>query len=409
MRNIDSLFDISGRTIHSVWLFCIVIGTISCGEPAVPEGPALEEIFAIEVPLDRVRALDRYLAGATLADLHEIEAAADAARPRIDHATGAVLALWWTGQDPHSAYGEGTLHYWLDGPTWAGIVAREWTRTDPDGALREMRNALKTEGGANWQRTISLAVVRGWFDVPGREPGPLLDFIGNLAEGRIKKEALDLLITRSIATQSTGEAIAFVEGLPSFDLIGPSALKQDAFRRLATQLAARDPERALEWAERHSGSVFGEGLFLRVARRWARDDAPAAMAWAQSIPETAAAGPSRDPILRAIVRSWNSVDRQAAAEFLDARPLDAEWKPLFHMSVTWQAQAGDGEGALARIEAKTRLEGAEYRDELVVAAARAWRKRDLEAAEAWLARAGLSAELVGAIRTAAGRPGQKPR
>ena len=92
MRNVDSLFDISGRTIHSVWLFCIVIGTISCGEPAVPEGPALEEIFAIEVPLDRVRALDRYLAGATLADLHEIEAAADAARPRIDHATGAVLA-----------------------------------------------------------------------------------------------------------------------------------------------------------------------------------------------------------------------------------------------------------------------------------------------------------------------------
>lgn len=394
-----------------VCLFFLCCASVSCLEQKPLGGTALPlvEIFAIEDPLDRARELDRALAGRTLEDLPEVVATADAARNRIDFATGSLLALWWVRQDPRSAYDEGLPHFWLEGPVWAEIVMREWSRTSPDEALDAARRALASEGGPNWQRTLSLAVVRGWFDAPGRALGPLLEFVETLPEGRPKKEALDQLISRAMRSRSLDEAIELVENLPDFDSIGRSALKQDAFSRLATQLAARDPERAIEWAERQSSSFFGEGLFVRIARRWARNDAPAAMAWAESLSEGTSAWESRPRILIAIVRSWNSVDAQAAAAFIVEKPLDETWKPLFQMVVARQAQVGDGEGALARIDAKTRAEGAEYRDELVVAAGRAWRKRDQEAAEAWLAEADLAPDLVQAIRSPGGRSGRNTR
>ena len=55
------------------------------------------------------------------------------------------------------------------------------------------------------------------------------------------------------------------------------------------------------------------------------------------------------------------------------------------------------------------VKSAEYRDELVVAAGRAWRKRDQEAAEAWLAEADLAPDLVQAIRSPGGRSGRNTR
>ncbi|MGB0618984.1 MAG: hypothetical protein ACPGVZ_05875 [Myxococcota bacterium] len=397
---------------------CFTLGAVatflltqtSCGESSITEAPSLAEAFAIDEPLDRARALDRALQGMTLSDIAEVEASADAARARLDHASGAILALWWARHDPSSAYDDGLPHFWLDGPTWASIVVREWARTAPSDAIPAVQRALEVQGGSNWPRTLSLAVVRGWFDVPDRDVSPLLDFVDTLPEGRTKKEALDLLIGRAITTRSTDEAIAFVEGLPNFDTIGPSALKQDAFSRLATQLAARDPDRALAWAQRHSSSHFGDGLFVRIARRWARTDAPAALAWAESLAAASPAHASKDRILTAIFRSWNSVDPKSAAAFLDARPLDVEWKPLFQMSVTHQAQAGAGEAALARIAAKTGAGvGAEFRDELIVSAVRAWRKRDESAAEAWIANAGLEPAVLRAIRTPIGPRGRSAR
>ena len=386
IENISIFQALGWSSPAKIWILFTLFGLISCGgsDPAPPD-LGLDQIMMIEDPRNRADQLGAYLDGVTLRQLPEIADVLDQNHARIDAATGISVALWWVQQDPTSAMNEGLTHHWIEGPLWASTVIREWARLAPEQALGAASEALATQGGPNWHRTITIALVRGWFDEADRSPDQLIAFIGGLPPGRAQKEPLDVLFNQMISSQETEKAIALVEGMLEHDSIGRNAMKMDAFHRLATQLAARDPQRAIEWADGHRGGPYGAGLYTRIARRWARHDPAAAAAWAETLPEN---GTKHDQILKAILRGWNSTDRQSAAEWVDSKPIEGNRTELFHMSAVHQARHGAPALAAARVE---RLASGELREEVLVGVGRAWLQSDPEGAEKWLGEIELSA------------------
>jgi len=394
-----------GLLLRLFCLFCLfgfaLVGMISCGEEMARPVPELAEILGIDDPRVRVREFSRYLDGVSLAELPEIRATLESRRLELDAAMGVELALWWTQRDPASAYDQGLRDYWIEGPLWGATVVREWARLDPESALAKVRGALASEGGPGWERTLSLALIRGWFDQPGRDLAPLVAFVETLEVGRPQKEALDLVLNELVAFRSPAEAIAFAESLPDLDEIGPSAFKRDTFKRLATQLAGRDPAFATKWVMEQSHRDYRDELVVRVARRWARDDGQAALAWASRL---AASEPARPRAMLEAMRGWVSVDGPAAAAWIDAQPATDELAPLLKLSVLREANSKRPEAAMARLE---RLAPGPLKSELQVEVAHAWLRFDRPRAEAWIASAGLTEAQQRAIRQPA-QPGRPP-
>lgn len=387
----------------------------ACGavESSSRGASSLDEVFSIEAPRERARALDEYLTAAGPADLPAVLERFESERMRLDVVSVGMLALWWTGFDPAGAYEEGRERHFVDAQTWASIVVREWARIAPDAALAAVRDATKRHGGVDWQRELALSVIRGWLDVPGRDLEPLLAFARSLPAGRPQKEALDTLLVRKIHQSSVDEAIEFVERLPNLDRVGRDPFKHDAFKRLATQLAARDPARAIAWAERHAGHPFGAELRVRIARRWSRDDPAAAIAWAETIPLPEASGSRGAPAtseraqaLKAALRNWLTLDPAAARAWVDAQPYDDRLHPLLELTLLHQAGQGDGTGALARLEARDDVADP---TPLIVTIGQVWRRQDEASAEAWLASAGLEPAVERAIRNPPRRRGAAVR
>jgi hypothetical protein len=373
------------------------LALVSCVEaPSDAEPKDLVTILKVENPRERSGLLRAHLDASEPADLPDLLASLQAERLRLDNAVGVELALWWTQQDPVSAYEDGLKGRWLEGKLWAETVVREWTRLAPEEALAHVRRALVKEGGPGWGRTLMMALVRGWFDSPDPDVKPLIGFIEHLEPGRPKKEALDLLLTRMIAFGSREEAIAFVTGLPDFDEFGRSALKKDAHKRLATQLAARDPEEAARWALEQASGPYGEELLVRVGRRWARDEGQRAVEWARSVPEDSGARPRA--MLEAM-RGWTVTDGEASAVWIDAQPLAPELEPLLAMSVVRMANSRRPAEAMKRLD---RVPGGPFKDDLVVSIGRAWLRFFPEEAEAWIEQAGFSPEVVSAMRQSRG-------
>lgn len=380
-----------------IGLFLVGLLATSCFEPAADSGSLdLAEIMAIEAPRDRAARFNVYLEQATLADLPEITTSFRKNRLRLDPATATLFALWWTNQDPVSAYNDGLASRWLEGPVWASIVIREWARIAPEAALEGVRESIKREAGRDWERTLVLSLVAGWFD--GEEVGaePLIAFIGELTPGRPLKEGLDAVLKRMIKLRGSDQAIALVEGLPGHDEIGRNAFKRDAFLRLASQLTAKDVKRAVAWATQHADGPFGDGLLIRVGRRWGRIDGRRALEWAMSLPDS---DKTKVAVMTETMRAWTGSDGAASVDWIDARPkpLSPELQPLLKLSVMAMASAKQPGQAMARVD---RLDDGEFKQELVIAVGQIWRRVDAEGAEAWLAEAGLPPEVEREVRTA---------
>ena len=125
------------------------------------------------------------------------------------------------------------------------------------------------------------------------------------------------------------------------------------------------------------------------------------MEWAISLPDT----PSRPTILK---RAWLSFGRKHTEEaraWLHARAPD---EPLRRIYADHLRTLAKGEPVLA-LELADRTEDEALRHEMRAAAARGWILTDPEAATAWLAEAGLPADLENRVRQSArARPVQDP-
>ncbi len=174
-------------------------------------------------------------------------------------------------------------------------------------------------------------------------------------------------------------------------------------------LIATDPGAAARFAELQTEPRLREQLVRQVAQLWAARDADAAIAWAESLPDSperqatlidvslivARGNPARavqwreqsignsqaDGVLEGLVQQWADRDFDAAMAWTSGRPRNAQRDHILQRLVYVRAAAGEPEAA-ARLADEAFMDGAS-KAEAVATIAHQWALRDRDAAARW--------------------------
>jgi hypothetical protein len=346
---------------------------------AAPAADGVERAVAaaLEEPdvLRRTAALGSLLAELPPAALEDVLAGLDEA-PALDAGDPelALVATWWARFDPQEAL-RWTQRDWRAGHgSVVSAVFRAWGHHDPRAAIaaaEQWRFKMQSETG------VQKAMV-GWQE--SGAPG-LVEYVEGIDDVEQRQLAAEVLARRIVTERGAEGAMAWVE-----------ALEDPGFRnvmtvRVASSVAQIDPEIAAHWAEPQIvAAERPTGLPRRVGTRWIRSDPEAAFAWLAGLP----AGRDRDDGVTESFRDWIRHDRDAAIAWIEGRELEPWSEPAFGvyaMAISVQRP----EDGLAVVQ---RFEDVELRDMSTTVLLRRWLNADPEAAEAWIASAELSEDVV---------------
>jgi hypothetical protein len=252
-----------------------------------------------------------------------------------------------------------------------------WAEADPQAAL---------SAAQEWaQRTdvydaVQVALVRGWF---AANPSELAQFIYDIGMGIPRQRALAAYLRAVIQTQGVDAVMRWAESVPDDD----ATYKTTVYRQVMAGLALVDHEASLRWCEAHCDGPYGNNLRNIFARRWVRRDGAAALAWLSSAPE----GHEKNHTMRVVFALWGQLDREAALGWM-ATQTAGEPDPWLPAIYPVYAPLLAEDAPTDAIEWAERIEADEDREIVLVKVARAWRRVDEAASEAWLQQSSLSEE-----------------
>jgi hypothetical protein len=243
------------------------------------------------------------------------------------------------------------------------------------------------------------AIYAGW-DESGK-PG-LMEVFNQLRLGDQQRLA-QILARRRVIVLGTQGAIEWLKTFPN-----PEVQEMMALRVASAAAGSKQGAREIsEWATPLiAAAKEPTGFPRRIGTRWVQHDPLAAMAWLSSLPP----GVDRDDGVAEAFRDWLMKDFSAADAWIHEKiqPDDIErWvEPAVSIFVKTNGMARPQES----LELAARLEDQDLRDSASVILLIHWMKRDRAAAEAWLAKSNLSAEVrkrveVGYANAIARRPG----
>lgn len=287
-----------------------------------------------------------------------------------------LFMRYWTKHEPaeasYYALGKSPRAYRVSAIYGAVIP---WVQADPLEAIKTLRPYTQVQGDDGAAAQMSL--VRGWYasGQPGLEP-----YIHGIGAGFERQRALSSYAQCVIRDRGVDALVEWAEAIPDSD---PN-YKLEVFRRTGTALVAHDAEAAKSFCDRHCEGEFGSNLRVRIADRWAHDDAAAALTWLADAPD------SQDTHLavRIAFANWLSKDRQPALQWMKEqleRHANGEppaWiEPALPVYARWLA----ADSPVAALEVAARLKDRHESNVVMVELAHQWyHERDKEAAEAWL-------------------------
>lgn len=150
-------------------------------------------------------------------------------------------------------------------------VAKVWAGLDPSAAL------------AFAQSELAPRAYRGFLDsvlhrVASRDPGAIAPALTDLPEGKFRADWIDRL-TATWMGKDAGACASWISQLPE----GPD--RERALRRVALDVAKRNPAEAIEIARGLSSTTRQRDVLFESLRLWAKQDSAAAMAYAQGLPD----------------------------------------------------------------------------------------------------------------------------
>ncbi|HKK53490.1 MAG TPA: hypothetical protein VKA74_17955, partial [Myxococcota bacterium] len=138
-----------------------------------------------------------------------------------------------------------------------------------------------------------------------------------------------------------------------------------------------------------------------LAYYWGLKDGPAAMEWATGLPDT----PDRSAVVARAWLSFGRVQPEKASDWLVERGPDGALQDVY---ARYLRNLAKNEPARA-LELAEQTADDEVREKMLMAVGQGWMRADREAAEAWLATAGLPPEIEKRIRRASRRPTRPER
>lgn len=282
----------------------------------------------------------------------------------------AAIATWLAQHDPDHAFRWAMSERYASHPWVVSAVLRSWARQDPKAATQAYYSIQQAASLG----TALAAVVVGWDE--GGHPG-LAKFLQSFEQGQTPQIAIEALVQRRIVRDGIEPTIRWAEELPEDDPRVLSRFKRNTMRRVASAVAAWDPQYAMKWASSFGEGSYGRGAYRRVATQTVRKDGLGTMQWLESLPE----GPQRDGAVQEGFRTWLLVDRDAALEWIQQQP-DAPWLDPAHGIYAQVVVTQDGHEAA--LERTGLIDQWLRRQRTAQKIGRAWYMREPEAARAWV-------------------------
>lgn len=328
----------------------------------------LEAIIRGENPLDRSRALLAYIDQLGPGDF---EAA-------IAHFRGlgitesrfgeyAMLLTAWAQADPMAA-----LTY-AKANTRSGFatntILASWAATDPDAAIR-WAEANHTGTEAN---PYFASIIR---TLGATDPAKATSLLTGMERSPERGEALDALLPHIVA-QGGDAARTWISNLTD------ESLRNGSMMRAAEQLAQTDPKATADWLLANPGDATKRTLD-NVLGVWASNNQAAALAYFEALPR----GEDRSNALRGVISAVASQDAAAAAKMLDRYTGDVTDSAI--QSFVWHSFGSDPALALSYIG---RLSDQGSQERMYSRTLDNWLNHDATAAQAWLQKNSLSANV----------------
>ena len=265
-------------------------------------------------------------------------------------------------------------------------VLSGWATVDGAGAANYV-NSIEDE---RQQRIAAAGVVSGMMVNGVDEAMNYISSIPTGEEGNRARSFYTSMVASEMLEQGLDSAKDWVDSIRDPELRG------GALSRVAESAVREDLESAVEWVTQYAGDESATRALGRIANEWAEDDPQAALQWADTLPDAARA----DAYGQAF-REWTREDPTAAGEYLGNMPESTARDSAvetYASSVAWR----EPETAIQWAET---ISDAETRTETLTNVARAWVRRDREAASTWLEGSGLPAETVQSVLEAPERGG----
>jgi hypothetical protein len=311
----------------------------------------------------------------------------DAAALEMGATEFELLMRYWATHAPADA-GSYALAVAPRGYRVAAIYAAvvPWAIANPQEALETV--AFWAREGGDGGAAAETALVRGWY-LSGK-PG-LEDYIRDLGAGISRQRALSAYAVAVIRKRGANAIVEWVESLPEDR--DDETYQREALRNVAGALVPFDLAAAKRFCDTHCEGPGGSDLRAEIAGRWALADAPAALEWLGSSPESQ----TRAFAIRVTYASWGNRDRAAAVRWMREKtagepPAWLEPAQPIYARLLGKESPTEGLAWAARLAAE------DERKFATIDIARYWRHRDEVAAEAWLAQSPLSPEILDKIR-----------
>ena len=258
------------------------------------------------------------------------------------------------------------------------MLLEKWTQLDPQGAITFVNSKGREEKWIGtsavlqtWTRTDAAAAVT-WAQANGKDAK---DSEGGPGGGPPGSTSPIAIVLSQLAHSDLDRALS-VATTETFDR------RSRTLDTLANELVS---QRGLDGARTAlDGMAAGslrDGLTAQLAGKLAENDAPAAAAWAFTLPE----GDAKSRALADTIGEWAKKDAAAAGAFMAKLPATAEADRSRESYANAVAQK-DPQGALAWA---TTITDKDRQQRAVESVAHTWVKQDAPAAAAWIAQSSL--------------------
>jgi len=240
-------------------------------------GVRVEEIFAIDDPVEKMEAYTAFVKG--LATNEQLEAAMGAFgkdfNPRERGREMSMLMTVWAQKDPEAALDYATkMGDWRGG--WAGSTAiATWAKTDPDKAVA-WANAHPPENKDEGNYYLSSAIG----SIAKTDLAAASRLALTMERSDARGRAMDTLLDQYTKQGGIDSARDFVSGLED------STFKSGIISRLAARMADKDPKAAAAWATTLPDNEAKPKVMTELIERWANNDPNEAGAWLNNFPKT---------------------------------------------------------------------------------------------------------------------------
>lgn len=205
------------------------------------------------------------------------------------------------------------------------LILQAWAERDPNAAL----SFLQEKGAQDWERETAVATwaakdpqaafawaaaapdegdVNNWLlgatrGIANTNPELARDFIGQL-EGRTRDQAL-AAVQPYVMQYGFDYATAWISG------VGDEAVREQASRSMARDLANMDPVQASQWNAAMTNVEVRRDVSETVSDSWARTDLASARTWVEGLPEN-----TKSEAAEGVARYYARQDPAAAAQWL---------------------------------------------------------------------------------------------